>query len=172
MPLPLYFRGPEGSLPNRGRMLVGRRRIELRDCAGTCPCERRQRGWGAKRRWWTCSAHPCQQGAASWADDEVGETRSVDRPDGSSIRLMIRRRRATDRRSTTLELAYRLHAAGGDALAEEHETLVLWDLDRAIVRAELHKVGFDEVVEFEHFGCRPARLDGYTPVGLVAIKSR
>ena len=49
MPLPLYFRGPQAGLPNRGRMLVGRPRIELRDCASTCPRERRQRGWGPGR---------------------------------------------------------------------------------------------------------------------------
>jgi hypothetical protein len=34
MPLPLYFRGPEASLPNRGRMLAGNRgaRVGSRTC--------------------------------------------------------------------------------------------------------------------------------------------
>lgn len=111
------------------------------------------------------------RGERSTPDDGLVETRSVKRHDGSSIELLIRRTGSADGRSVILRLGYLLKSAGGEALAEEHEILVLWNLDRAMVRAALHKAGFDPVVEFENFGRGPVRSDEYTPVGLVATKS-
>ncbi len=112
------------------------------------------------------------RGERSTADHGLVETRSVMRPDGSSIELLIRRTGSADCRRTTLRLGYHLKSAGGEVVAEEHETLVLWNLDRAMIRTALHKAGFDEVVEFENFGYGPVRSDGHIPVGLVASKSR